>query len=96
VSSGWRGGHVVVHLPGAAGHHGHEGSRSRVARRAIASATPQAPFTWSAAVITTRKVAAPKVIQARRTSTRQGPVPPRQVRGAMSERAAGAPWHGPP
>ena len=42
-------------------------------------------------MISQRKVAASKVIQARRTQLRQGPVSPRLVRGAMSECAAGAP-----
>src|SRR6266498_5603953 len=45
---------------------------------------------WGCGGGTGRKVAAVRVIQARRTTLRQGPVRPRLVVGAMGERAAGA------
>jgi hypothetical protein len=56
----------------------------------------QRAFTVSAAVIPGRKIAAPRVIQARRTPLRQGSVRPRLAIGAISEGAIGAPWHAPP
>lgn len=84
-------GRSCLHLPGAAGYHGHEGSRSRVGV-ADRVATPKAPFTVSAAVVSGRKIAAHEVIQVRRTQMRQGSVGPRLARGAISERAAGALW----
>ena len=55
-----------------------------------------ASLMWGCGGGTGSPVAAVQVIQARRTSLRQGPVAPRLVVGAISERAAGAPWLVPP
>jgi hypothetical protein len=74
-------------------------SASHIQSEAVAAARndhAQRAFTGSLAVIPGRKIAAPVVIQARRTQLRQGPIRPRLVPGAISERGAAAPWHAPP
>jgi len=62
----------------------------RTAQRRAAS------LMWGCGGGTGRNLAAVRVIQARRTSLRQGSASPRLVVGAMGESAAGAPWLVPP
>jgi len=91
---GWRGGQVV-YLPGAAGHHGHEGLQVKGRRSRSRSDAEGALYLECGRGTRTQ----PRGTSGDPGAARSGaavPGVPRLAIGAMSERAAGAPWHAPP